>query len=176
MDYIFKKLLSGTATAAIAATLFFVTPEVKIKGSYLEVSGRLKGIFTEKVVRILKTATKINVTFHLSLILRRGEDVTVLKRRIIHNISYNPLKEEYIVKKGGKNWTLKDKKKAYQKFSFYKTRFRRPFENRGFTADLYIEAHISYNSKLKLGFSSAALWDHYIPSLSVKKINLGNDE
>ncbi|MDH5682689.1 MAG: hypothetical protein OEZ36_13950 [Spirochaetota bacterium] len=176
MDYIFKKLLAGTAATVLAASLFFTTPGFKVKGDYLEVKGVLKGIFTEKVQRILKTATTINVTFHLSLVLKQNGEVKVLKKRIAHNIRFSPLKEEYLVTKGGKRWIGKDKNIAYKKFSSYKTRFRQPFKDGSFIVNFYIEAHISYKSKLELEFSGAALWDHFIPSKSIKQIKLGNHE
>ena len=172
MEYLFKILFSKGAATALSTLLFFSTPEFTATGTVFTVSGRLSGIFTNRVERIIRTGAEVCVTYDLTLIYSSRKGKTMVNRKLSHLISYDNLENRYHCSINGKRTVLSGKDAAFRLVEAYSTVFDLPDLLPEHSVNFYIEASINYASALEIDIPDNALWDYYIPNKKIRNCTI----
>ena len=165
MEFLYFFISKG-GKAAVAAVLFFSTPTLTMDSNNLIVKGKLNGIITEKMERILKTGTEIKIKYYVSLVAHENGEERLLSKHFIHTIKYDPLQSIYLINSAGKTATAGTLKEAERLLGDYRVMFPHGRGSRPF--DFYAEATIDYLSSLDIDLAGGALWDYYIPNKKIQ--------
>ncbi|MBN1757949.1 MAG: hypothetical protein JW863_06520 [Chitinispirillaceae bacterium] len=168
MEYLFKILFGKGVATTLAALLFFSTPDISRKDSVIGIDGKLNGIFTDRVERIISTGTEVRIAFDLSLILTTAGGKTVVNRKFEHTIQYDNLKKCYLCTIDRNQLVFSDKNDAFRSIETYSVSIDVPDSLNERGIDFYIEASISYSSSLTIDIPDNALWDYYIPNKKIR--------
>ena len=168
MEYLFKILFGKGAATALAALLVFTVPEMTEMNGVITVSGKLNGIFTNRVERIIRTGTEVRIMYDLTIIVNGKSGKTIHTREITNTIRYNNLENNYLCTSDHQQSTVADKDAAFRHIKAYSAEIALPDSLTDHTIDFYIEASIAYASALEIAIPDNTLWDYYIPNRKIR--------